>query len=100
MALLPNHFEQFLVLVAQATSTTSQAIAVEFQLTAAHKHTENIHSRTEIAHGEGQLKSQQIGGGSLCFRLAVQHSLQQIHRQQSLCPVSYTHLTLPTIVRV
>tara|TARA_E500000331_G_scaffold274709_1_gene266951 strand:+ start:575 stop:1102 length:528 start_codon:yes stop_codon:yes gene_type:complete len=84
MALLPNHFEQFLVLVAQATATTSQAKAVEFQLTAAHQHTENIHSRTKIAHGERQLKSQQIGGGSLCFHLANQHSLQQIHRQQSL----------------
>ena len=84
MALLPDHFEQFLLLVAQATTATSQAEAVEFQLTAAHEHTENIHPWTQLPHGEGQLKPQQIGGCRLRFHLPVEHGLQQVDRQESM----------------
>ena len=84
MALLPDHFEQFLLLVAQATTATSQAEAFEFQLTATHQHTENIHPWAQLSHGERQLKPQQIGACRLRFHLTVQDGLQQIHRQQGL----------------
>tara|TARA_B100000900_G_scaffold307335_1_gene265987 strand:- start:28 stop:183 length:156 start_codon:yes stop_codon:yes gene_type:complete len=50
MALLTHHCDQFPLLVAQSASTTSQAMAVEFQLTEPKQNTEQVHPLIELAH--------------------------------------------------